>query len=113
MYARAAGATTDRPEFQKCLKKLSKGDSLTVWKLDRLGRSLRDLITVLDDFKERGIKFRSLTENIATETPTGPRYVANDRHSSGTGTLPDQGTHSGRHRGGPGERRAIWTKEEA
>jgi DNA invertase Pin-like site-specific DNA recombinase len=49
------GATTDRPEFQKCLKRLSKGDSLTVWKLDRLGRSLRDLIMVLDDFKERGV----------------------------------------------------------
>ncbi len=66
-----SGATTDRPEFQRCLKKLAKGDSLTVWKLDRLGRSLRDLIIVLDDFKERGIKFRSLTENIDTETPTG------------------------------------------
>ncbi len=66
-----SGATTNRPEFQKCLKKLATGDSLTVWKLDRLGRSLRDLIMVLDDFKERGIKFRSLTENIETETPTG------------------------------------------
>jgi DNA invertase Pin-like site-specific DNA recombinase len=66
-----SGATTNRPEFQKCLKKLAPGDSLTVWKLDRLGRSLRDLIIVLDDFKERGIKFRSLTENIDTETPTG------------------------------------------
>ncbi len=66
-----SGATTNRPEFQKCLKKLAEGDSLIVWKLDRLGRSLRDLIIVLDDFKERGIKFRSLTENIDTETPTG------------------------------------------
>ena len=66
-----SGATTNRPEFQKCLKKLATGDSLTVWKLDRLGRSLHDLIIVLDDFKERGIKFRSLTENIDTETPTG------------------------------------------
>ncbi len=50
---------------------LTTGDSLTVWKLDRLGRSLRDMIMVLDDFKERGIKFRSLTENIETETSTG------------------------------------------
>ena len=66
-----SGATTNRPEFQKCLKRLATGDSLIVWKLDRLGRSLRDLIIVLDDFKERGIKFRSLTENIDTETPTG------------------------------------------
>jgi Resolvase, N terminal domain len=42
-----------------------------VWKLDRLGRSLRDLITMLDDLKQRGVKFRSLTEAIDTETPTG------------------------------------------
>jgi DNA invertase Pin-like site-specific DNA recombinase len=42
-----------------------------VWKLDRLGRSLRDLITMLDDLKRRGVKFRTLTEAIDTETPTG------------------------------------------
>jgi DNA invertase Pin-like site-specific DNA recombinase len=43
----------------------------TTKKLDRLGRSLRDLIAMLDDLKERGVKFRSLTEQIDTETPTG------------------------------------------
>jgi DNA invertase Pin-like site-specific DNA recombinase len=42
-----------------------------VWKLDRLGRSLRDLIAMLDDLKRRGVKSRSLTEAIDTETPTG------------------------------------------
>lgn len=42
-----------------------------VWKLDRLGRGLRDLIAMLDDLKHRGIKFRSLTEAIDTDTPTG------------------------------------------
>jgi DNA invertase Pin-like site-specific DNA recombinase len=47
------------------------GDTLIVWKLDRLGRSLRDLSAMLDDFKQRGLKFRSLTESIDTETPTG------------------------------------------
>jgi len=46
-------------------------DTLIVWKLDRLGRSLRDLIAMLDDLRERGVKFRSLTEQIDTETPTG------------------------------------------
>jgi DNA invertase Pin-like site-specific DNA recombinase len=44
---------------------------LIVWKLDRLGRSLRDLITLLDDLKGQGIKFKSLTESIDTQTPTG------------------------------------------
>ena len=44
---------------------------LTVWKLDRLGRSLRDLIALLDDLKGQGVAFQSLTEAIDTETPTG------------------------------------------
>lgn len=44
-----------QPELTKCLKALAKGDTLTVWKLDRLGRSLRDLIGLLDDLKARGL----------------------------------------------------------
>jgi len=66
-----SGATTKRPALLRCLKKLEHGDTPIVWKLDRLGRSLRDLITMLDDLKHRGVKFRSLTEAIDTETPTG------------------------------------------
>jgi DNA invertase Pin-like site-specific DNA recombinase len=66
-----SGATTKRPALLRCLKALKRGDTLTVWKLDRLGRSLRDLITMLDDLKHRGVKFRSLTEAIDTDTPTG------------------------------------------
>src|ERR1035441_10635375 len=53
-----SGATTKRPALLRCLKKLEHGDTLTVWKLDRLGRSLRDLITMPDDLKKRGVKFR-------------------------------------------------------
>jgi hypothetical protein len=70
-----SGATTKRPALLRCLKKLEHGDMLIVWKLDRLGRSLRDLITMLDDLKHRGVKFRSLTEAIDTETPTGRAIV--------------------------------------
>src|ERR1019366_2763443 len=66
-----SGATTKRPALLRCLKNLEHGDTLVVWKLDRLGRSLRDLITMLDDLKHRGVKFRWLTEAIDTETPTG------------------------------------------
>jgi DNA invertase Pin-like site-specific DNA recombinase len=68
---RATGATVKRPELVKCLKALNAGDTLIVWKLDRLGRSLRDLIGLLDDLKARGVAFRSLTEAIDTATPTG------------------------------------------
>jgi len=66
-----SGATTKRPALLRCLKKLEHGDTLTVWKLDRLGRSLRDLITMLESLRDRGVKFRSLTEAIDTDTPTG------------------------------------------
>jgi DNA invertase Pin-like site-specific DNA recombinase len=67
-----SGATTKRPALLRCLlKKLEHGDTLIVWKLDRLGRSLRDLITMLDDIRARGVKFHSLTEAIDTATPTG------------------------------------------
>jgi len=45
-----AGATTKRPALLRCLKALQDGDTLIVWKLDRLARSLRDLVTMLDDF---------------------------------------------------------------
>jgi DNA invertase Pin-like site-specific DNA recombinase len=47
------------------------GDTLVVWKLNRLGRSFRDLITTLDDLRSGGVKFHSLTEAIDTATPTG------------------------------------------
>ena len=66
-----SGATTKRPALLRCLKKLEHGDTLTVWKLDRLGRSLRDLITMLDSLRDHGVKFRLLTEAIDTDTPTG------------------------------------------
>jgi DNA invertase Pin-like site-specific DNA recombinase len=66
-----SGATTRRAALLRCLKTLKAGDTLTVRKLDRLGRSLRDLIIMLDDLKARGVNFHSLTEHIDKETPTG------------------------------------------
>ncbi len=66
-----SGATAQRPALLRCLKTLQAGDTLIVWKLDRLGRSLRDLIHMLDELKHRGVKFRSLTEAIDTDTATG------------------------------------------
>jgi DNA invertase Pin-like site-specific DNA recombinase len=66
-----SGATTKRPALLRCLKTVKPGDTLTVWKLDRLGRNVRDLIHMLDDLTARGVKFQSLTESIDTATPTG------------------------------------------
>ena len=74
------GATTKRPALLHCLKKLEDGATLIVWKLDRLGRILRDLIAMLDDLRAHGVKFHAITEAIDTATSAGPRHVADDRH---------------------------------
>jgi serine recombinase len=66
-----SGATAKRPALVRCLKKLQHDDTLIVWKLDRLARSLRDLIALAEDFNRRGVNFRSLTEEISTSTPRG------------------------------------------
>ena len=66
-----SGKLTSRPELDKCIAALKAGDTLVVWKLDRLGRSLQHLVTVVNELKERGVGFRSLTENIDTTTNSG------------------------------------------
>ena len=65
----------------RCLKKLERGDTLIVWKLDRLGRSLRDLITMLDDFKERGREIPFAHGGNRHRDADRPRHVADDRRA--------------------------------
>lgn len=66
-----SGAKSDRPELQKMIEQLREGDTIVVWKLDRLGRSLRDLVNLISQFQEKGVGFQSLQDNIDTTTPTG------------------------------------------
>ena len=61
----------DRPELIRLLDNARKGDVVIVWKLDRLARSLRQLIDTMALFHERGVELQSLTENINTTTPSG------------------------------------------
>jgi DNA invertase Pin-like site-specific DNA recombinase len=68
---RASGALDERQELTKALDQLRPGDTLVVWKLDRLGRSLRHLIDTVAELQRRGVGFRSLQENIDTTTPGG------------------------------------------
>lgn len=68
---KASGARDDRPGLKGCLGELRSGDVLVVWKLDRLGRSLPNLLAIIADLKERGVAFRSLTEQMDTTTPHG------------------------------------------
>ncbi len=67
----ASGARTDRPGLADALGHLRQGDTLVVWRLDRLGRSLAHLIDTIRDLQERGIGFRSLQEQIDTTTSGG------------------------------------------
>jgi DNA invertase Pin-like site-specific DNA recombinase len=67
----ASGAQRDRPEFAKALDYLRPDDVLCVWKLDRCSRSLKQLIETIEALGERGVGFKSITENIDTTTPGG------------------------------------------
>ena len=67
----ASGAKADRPVLAEVLSYLRAGDTLVVWRLDRLGRSLQHLIAVIAQSAERGIGFKSVTEQIDTTTSGG------------------------------------------
>ena len=67
----ASGKTANRPELDACLKALRKGDTLSVWRLDRLGRNLADLVAIVTDLEARGVAFESVTEQIATGSSSG------------------------------------------
>src|SRR6056297_1968948 len=68
---KVTGKSRTRPELQKLLDQLREGDVVVVTKYDRLARSLRDLIDIVEHIRERGAGFRSLAEDIDTTTPTG------------------------------------------
>jgi len=67
----ASGAKDDRPSLTKALDFVQAGDVLVVWKLDRLGRSLSHLLTIIDSLKDQQVAFRSLTEGMDTTKPSG------------------------------------------
>ena len=71
----ASGAKSDRPELTQALKALRKGDSLVVWRLDRLGRSLPHLIATVAELARNGIGFESIDEQIATTSAGGTLIV--------------------------------------
>lgn len=69
-----SGAKAKRPGLDKALERLNKGDVLVVWKLDRLGRSMRHLIELTTMFEAEGIGFRSLSDAIDTSTASGKLF---------------------------------------
>lgn len=68
---KASGGRWNRPELHRLLGQLRKGDVVVVWKLDRLSRSLKDVLTLMEEIAKAGAGFRSLTETIDTTSPAG------------------------------------------
>ena len=66
-----SGAKRARPELERALDHLRAGDTLVIWKLDRLGRSVKDLVELVGDLEKRGVNFQSTTDAIDTSTPAG------------------------------------------
>jgi DNA invertase Pin-like site-specific DNA recombinase len=108
---KASGAQRDRPELKAALDYIRAGDTLVVWKLDRLARSMRQLIETVEDLHARGIELRSLTESIDTATPGGrlifhifgalaefERAVIRERTSAGLAAARERGKKGGRPR---------------
>ena len=106
---RASGSRDDRPGLTACLSYLNPGDTLVVWKLDRLGRSLPHLLAIVTDLNVRGIAFRSLTEQMDTTTPHGEllfslfgalaqyeRALTRERVIAGLAAAKRRGKHGGR-----------------
>ncbi len=105
----ASGADSGRPELARMLEQLRPGDSVVVWKLDRLGRSLRHLLEIGADLSAKGVELRSLTEGIDTSTPGGKlifsifgalaefeRDLIRERTIAGMQAAKKRGTHVGR-----------------
>lgn len=106
---KASGGRWGRPELARLLGRLAPGDVLAVWKLDRLSRSLKDLLLILERIGAAGAGFRSLTEAIDTTMPAGrmmmrmlgafaeyEREMVRERTRAGLKTARAQGRHGGR-----------------
>ncbi|WP_454018114.1 recombinase family protein [Azospirillum sp. Marseille-Q6669] len=106
---KASGARDDRPGLKACLAFLKPGDTLVVWKLDRLGRSLPHLLDIVTSLRDNGVAFRSLTEGMDTNTPHGEllfhifgalaqyeRALTRERIQAGLAAARRRGRHGGR-----------------
>ena len=104
-----SGRHQRRPKLQELLSKLRAGDTLVIWRLDRLGRTAKQLISLAEDFEKNGIRFVSLKENLDTTTATGKfcflifcaiaqmeRDVISERTKAGLDAARARGRHGGR-----------------
>ena len=75
LHEETASGALARPILAELVRGLEPGDTLTVWKLDRLGRTSHEVILLIDELRQRDISFRSLTEGFDTATPSGRAFV--------------------------------------
>ena len=101
---RASGARSDRPELAEALGWMREGDTLVVWRLDRLGRSLPQLVATVRKLGEEGFGLRSLTEGIDTTTASGTLVFHGLRGAGPVRAGSDQGADPGGPCGGAGAR---------
>jgi len=107
----ASGGRWDRPELHRMMNQLREGDTVVVWKLDRLSRSLKDVLHIMERIAEAGAGFRSVSENIDTTTPAGrmmmqmlgsfaefERAMIRERTSAGIATARAEGRVGGRRK---------------
>jgi len=103
----AGGARAERPGLVQALAACQPGDTLVVWKLDRLGRSLPHLVQTVHDLDARGVGFRSLRESIDTTSPGGGwSSISSPRSRSSSGTSSASVPTRGSRRRGPGAAKA-------
>ncbi len=115
-----SGTVAKRPGLEKAKELLRKGDTLVVWRLDRLGRSLRDLIEWVRYLDERGVGLESLHESINTSTPTGKltfhlfgalaefeRNLICERTQAGLSAARARGRRGGRRKALDAEKRSV------
>ena len=76
-FDKLSGTKVDRPGLLACNQSLRRGDTLVVWRLDRLGRSMRHLVNMIEDLKARGIGFRSISESMIDTTSASGELVLN------------------------------------
>ncbi len=74
---KVSGTKTDRPGLAACMTELQAGDTLIIWRLDRLGRSLKHLIEIVDELKGRGVGFRSISDGGIDTTTASSEMVFN------------------------------------
>ena len=75
IFQEKVSGVRERPELERCLQSLRSGDTLVVYKLDRLGRSLKNLVEIVDDLTRRGVAITSIKDNIDASTATGRMMI--------------------------------------